>query len=304
MNIQASLNTVSRLAGRSVLKVKKVSPTLMFGAGVVGVVATVVLASKATLKLEETLDATQENLDKANSLHESNHPKYSEQDFQKDRVIIYVQAVKALGKLYGPALIVGITSIGLLTGAHVTLNRRNTGLMAAYAALDKGFREYRERVVADTSVEKDREYYYGADTVDIYEEASNGEPKIVQIKRATSSSIYGRVFDSSNENWNNNMDNNITFLRMTQDWMNGRLNRKGVVMLNDVYDKLGLPRTSAGAVVGWVHDSETGDGHIDFGIWDEINLKWLVGEMGGADGIVLDFNVDGVVYNLIDKKVL
>lgn len=301
MNIQSTLNVVSRFAGRSAIKVKKVSPTLMFGAGVVGVVATVVLASKATLKLEETLDETQSNIEKAKGLHESHHPKYSESDYQKDMIIIYVQAIKSLGKLYGPALIVGVTSIGLLTGAHVTLNKRNAGLMAAYAALDKGFREYRERVVADTSVEKDREYYYGADAVDIYEETDEGEPKIVQIKRAKGSSIYGRVFGPSNINWNNNMDNNIAFLRMQQTYLNNQLQRKGVVCLNEAYDCLSMPRTTAGAVVGWIWNSETGDNHVDLGIWDSDNLEWLVGEMGGADGIILDFNVDGVIYQQIDK---
>jgi hypothetical protein len=60
------------------------------------------------------------------------------------------------------------------------------------------------------------------------------------------------------------------------------------------------PHSSAGAVVGWVLGN--GDDYIDFGIWDPNNEKAREFVNGHEAAILLDFNVDGVIYDLIDKK--
>ena len=54
------------------------------------------------------------------------------------------------------------------------------------------------------------------------------------------------------------------------------------------------------AVVGWVLGN--GDNCIDFGIWDSANEKARDFVNGREGAILLDFNVDGVIYDLIDKK--
>ena len=80
--------------------------------------------------------------------------------------------------------------------------------------------------------------------------------------------------------------------------------------MNEVYDALGLPHTSEGCLVGWLKapadpvaaiaaGKQVGDGFIDFGVFG--------GEGRGArefmsswdDKILLDFNVDGVVFDKI-----
>jgi hypothetical protein len=61
---------------------------------------------------------------------------------------------------------------------------------------------------------------------------------------------------------------------------------------------MGFERTSAGFVVGWVLDGN-GDGYIDFGLSEARSSRFMNAE---ERSVILDFNVDGVVYDLIDQK--
>lgn len=294
----AAKNVVTSKAGRQVLKMQKHSPEIMFGVGVVGVVATVVLASKATLRLSDVLDEHEDTVALANNVHEEAPEKYSESDLKGDLVKIHVKTSLEVAKLYAPAFVVGVASIGLLTGAHVTLTRRNAGLVAAYAALDKGFRGYRERVIADVGEEKEREYYQGTEEVEIYSEKKNGEPVVKRVKKAAGRSPYAKFFDDTNPCWNEDPNHNIVFLRAAQSSLTTLLQSRGHVTLNDVYDQLCLPRTNDGMVVGWVKGH--GDDFVDFGIWDDDRMEEFYDFMTGRERcIVLDFNVDGLIHNLI-----
>jgi hypothetical protein len=305
MNIGSKLSVaktvVTSKAGRQLLKGQKHSPTLLFGAGVIGVVATAVMASKATLKLEETLDANDRLKRQAAQLLESIEDDYTASDYTKDMAQLKVRLVTSFGKLYAPAVGVGIFSICALTGSHVILTKRNTGLMAAYATLDKGFNEYRARVLAEVGPEKALELQHGAEKRDpeVYDPKG---PKDQGTIHATGLSPYSKLFSpQTSANWSPEPDYNHFFLRSQQAWMNDMLNAKGHVFLNEVYDCLGLERTSAGAVTGWVKNNKKGgDNFIDFGIFNgEDRQSFANFFTGSEDSIWLDFNVDGVVYDLI-----
>lgn len=298
MNIRSIRNSVTSNMGLTLLKGKKHSPAIMFGAGVVGVVATVVLASRATLKLEAVLDEANHDLKRADAAHELDPQVYSARDYQQDRAVTYVKAVTKVARLYGPALLVGCASIGLLTGAHVTLTRRNASLTAAYIAVDKAFKEFSERVKAEYGEEKERELRFGAQEVEILSETKEGEPIVERVKVFGGHSQYARIFDEYNVNWEREPAHNIFFLKSKQQWLNDKLEVDGFVLLNDVYVELGMERTKAGCVVGWVKGH--GDSHIDFGIWDSEDMDRFHAFMVGREkGILLDFNVDGVIYDMI-----
>lgn len=293
-------NAVTSKVGRQVLQAHKHSPHVMFGVGVVGVVATVVLASRATLRLEEVVEETQDKMEQAKQLRESENPAYSEHDYQLDTTRLYVRQSFQVAKLYAPAFLIGATSIGLLTGSHVQLTKRNAGVMAAYAALQKATDEYRARVVADVGADKEREYRFGAEEHELFSETKEGEPIVERVKRAAGGSTYSRLFDEHNSNWQNTPDFSYTFLSCQQKYFNEKLNARGHVFLNEVYDALDMPRSSAGAVVGWVKDNPKGDSYVDFGIMDEKNVDQFLDFMQGREkALWLDFNVDGVIYNLI-----
>lgn len=292
---------ISKTVARNSLVLQKNSPGLLFGAGIVGVIGSTVLACRATLKMEEVLDDAKDKLITAKSLQ---HKDYSETDRQKDITLIYVQTSVKIVRAYGPAIILGGLSIAALTSSHGILTRRNAGLTAAYAALEKGFEEYRSRVVEKYGEEEDRNLRYGSRTEVVK------EGKVThQITRVGTDepSIYARFFDrDSSRSWDKVPEYNMIFLRCQQNYANDLLKSRGHVFLNDVYDMLGLKRSTAGSVVGWLgYQSKEGlgDDYIDFGIFSDRSSDCFVDFVNGFEGaILLDFNVDGIIYDKIEEK--
>lgn len=112
-------------------------------------------------------------------------------------------------------------------------------------------------------------------------------------------SIYARYFDESCKGWTKDPDYNKMFLCHQQNYCNDKLRAKGYLFLNEVYDQLGIPRTKAGAVVGWVYDEENpiGDNKVDFCIHSfDANRDFV---NGYNNVVLLDFNVDGNILDLI-----
>lgn len=301
MKLKNLSNIVTSKAGRQILKARKHSPVLLFAAGVVGFAATVVLASRATMKLHDVLDEHEGEMRGAKQVAELE--KYSDAQHKKDVVQIHLQTGVAIAKLYAPAVVVGCMSVAALTGSHVILNRRYAGVAAAYAALDKGFKQYRERVKEKFGEDVENEMRHGTDYREIVEEDEHG-PVVKTIKHAADASIYAIWFDQYNPNWQRDSAMNINFLRAQEVFLNQKLQAAGHLFLFEVYDALGVPRTPASTQVGWLKDADErnqGDGYVDFA------SRLINGETqaardfwnGTSQKILLDFNVDGVIWNLI-----
>jgi hypothetical protein len=225
----------------------------------------------------------------------------SDEDYRHDQILLRVQTSMKIARLYAPAIGLGVLSIAALTGSHVILTRRNVALTAAYAALDRGFRQYRDRVSKELGADKDREFRYGLTEREIVEETKNG-PKTKMVKDVVTDdlSIYARVFDETSTSWSKVHMQNQFFLQCQQNYANDLLNKRGHVFLNEIYDMLGLSRTKAGQVVGWVKDNPNGgDSYIDFGVFKGDKFHALRFVNGEERSIWLDFNVDGNVLDLI-----
>lgn len=112
-------------------------------------------------------------------------------------------------------------------------------------------------------------------------------------------SQYARFFDEACPAWTKNSEYNLSFLKLQQQYANDILKSKGHIFLNDVYDMLGMPRTKAGQVVGWVYNetNPVGDNYVDFGIFEEHNRKFV---NGYETSILLDFNVDGCILEVLN----
>ncbi len=290
---------ITRKIARSALVAQAHSPGVLFGAGVVGMVGSTVLACRATLKMEEVLDESKNKLDLARTLE---HDQYSEKDRSRDISLIQFQTGVKIVKLYSPAIIIGGISIAALTSSHNILNRRNVALTAAYGALEKGFNEYRARVVDKYGEEEDQHLRYGTETVEIVDE--KGKKKEVTRVASGDPSVYARFFDEGSSSWNKEPEYNLIFLKCQQNYANDLLRSRGHIFLNEVYDMLGIPRSKAGQVVGWLlsKNGET-DNFINFGVFDgrtEVARDFVNGREGA---ILLDFNVDGVMYDKIDPPV-
>jgi hypothetical protein len=297
MNLVPS--SVTQLIGRQSLLAQQNAPQILFAAGVAGTVASTVLACRATLKLSDVLTETQMNLDVAKSIES---PEYSDSMRRKDTALIYGRSVGKVARLYAPSVILGAASIGALTKSHNILQERNLALTAAYAAVDKAFAQYRERVIDKYGEEEDREFRFPSEEFDIVDEESGKTETVKLLSDAHEESMYARFFDHENRNWNWADEINLFFLRCQQNWANDKLKARGHLFLNEVYDSLGLSRTAAGAVVGWVLNNEDGsDNYVDFNIFDQFG-NWQSGINGRKGSILLDFNVDGVIWNKIDKE--
>jgi hypothetical protein len=298
MKNQAML-AVSRQAWTTLAKFKANSPHIMFGIGVVGVVGGAVLASRATLRAEKPLHEAQSRLA---DINEVEYQSGDEMERIKDRAVVLVDVSIDLVKLYGPALVVGGIGIASLTGSHVVLTKRNAGLMAAYAALERSYSAYRRQIREEFG--EDRE----AKAHRYVENRIMEEDKELHQRKTNKSSIdpyksstYARFFDQTNPNWKSVPQYNLNFLHAIQNYHNDMLVSRGHVLLNDVYESLGYERTSAGAVVGWVYGGD-GDGFIDFGVFDGRSNSARTFVNGDDPVVLLDFNVDGVIYNLIDWR--
>ena len=295
--------SVSRNYSLKLLQVKKNSPAIMFGTGLVLGVTTVVLASRATLKLEDHVEGIQKNLDQATQVRDAHIEGYTEDDYKRDSALIYVKGALNIAKLYAPAIVVGGLAVACLTGAHVTLTRRNGAIMAAYVALDKGFKEFEARVKNEVGEEKLKELKHGYEEREVFEEGKKGEPIVKNVRSFGHPSVYAKIFGPNSPAYENSPEHNLFFLKSQQSYFNEQLQVKGYVMLNDVYDALGLERTTPGAVVGWVYGEDLpGDNYIDFGCWAEGQMERFHEFMVGREKeLLLDFNVAGPVYELIDR---
>lgn len=304
--------SVSKVAGRTGLKLKKYSPEILMGVGVVGLIGSTVLACKATLKVESVIDNAKDKLDSVDYVIENpdiyagpeSEDPYTKEDGQKDKAIIYFQTAAEFGKLYGPSIILGVASLGCILGSHKIMKKRNVAVVAAYKALEEGYNNYRRRVIDEFGEEKDKDYRYGIvkEEQTITKTDKDGKKKkvkeVVETLDPNHISQYARFFDDGCTNWSKNPEYNMLFLKSQQNYANDLLKARGHVFLNEVYDMLGIPRSQAGAVVGWVLN-ENGDNFVDFGMYDLDNEKARDFINGYESAILLDFNVDGVIYDLI-----
>jgi hypothetical protein len=227
--------------------------------------------------------------------HREDLSSYSPNDGRKDKAVIYTRSVGKIAKLYAPSLLLGAASVACLTKSHSILTQRNLALTAAYAAVDEAFRQYRDRVVEKYGEDQDREFRYSSEEVDIVDEKGKLHTEI-RVGPDTPS-MYARFFDPLSDCWDKNPEYNLIFLQCQQRYVNDMLIARGHVFLNEVYDKLGLDRTKAGSVVGWIV-SDDNDNYIDFGVFTGENQTRSF--VNGRDGsILLDFNVDGVIWDKI-----
>lgn len=307
------IEKVSRNFNKFGLKVRKASPEILIVAGAVGVVASAVMACKATLKLDEVLEEPKEKIEK---IHEClnnevfmSSSKYTEEDGKKDLLTVYVQGGMQVAKLYAPSVILGTLSLGAILTSHHILRSRNIALAAAYATIERGFKDYRGRVVERFGKRVDYELKNNIKAMEIekVETDDEGNEKVIKesqdVVQAPSEkySEYARLFDIGNPNWQKDATLNLAFLRNVEKYMNDRLRTKGHVFLNEVYDALGIPRTKEGQIVGWIYskDNPVGDNYIDFGIYDVYKPATADFVNGYERSILLDFNLDGNIWELI-----
>lgn len=319
------MNNMSRTFHKVGFQLKKHSPEIMIVAGVTGTVVSAVMACKATTKVHDILEESKARVNQVHEVLENDElryeevtqedgalvkvEKYTEEDSKKDLAVIYLQTGLRFAKLYGPSILLGAVSITSILASHNIMRKRNIALAAAYTAVDKSFKGYRNRVVErfGEALDKELRYNIKAKEIETTVTDENGEEKVVKetIQVADNNpamySDYAKCFDDGCAGWNKDAEMNLFFLKRQQDWANERLKARGYLFLNEVYESLGIPRTKAGQVVGWVYDTKnpTGDNFVDFGIYNIHNEQARDFVNGYERSIWLDFNVDGNILELM-----
>lgn len=295
------MKSVNGVASKAVMKLKKHSPEILVVAGIAGTVVSAVLACKATTKVAEILDETKGTLD---TIHEGmetgaiNGQEYTTEDGKKDTVVVYAQTGVKLAKLYGPAIILGTLSITSILASNNILRKRNVALGAAYAAIDKSFKEYRGRVIERFGEQVDAELKYGIkakkfEEIEVDPETGKEKKvkKTVMVADPNLQSDYAVYFDSKSRNYETNPDYNRMFLKAQQAFANDKLQTRGHLFLNEVLDDLDLPRTPAGQIVGWTKDGP--DGYVNFRI---VEVERETEDGRHEPALLLDFNVEGNIW--------
>lgn len=283
-------------------KVKKHSPEILIVSGVVGVVSAAVMACKATRKIDPVIEEHKE----ARKNLEEGKDVYSDKDIRKATVKLYAHTTFEFVKLYGPSVTLGVLSIGSIFASNDILRKRNASLAAAYAVIDKSFKEYRSRVVEKYGEEADYQFLHGVKTVEVEETVTDAKGKEKTVKKKVEvtdpngySGYAKYIIKGVSDYWDDNEDMMRNWLQIQQNYADQRLKTFGKLVLNDVYEDLGFQKTKAGMVVGWVYDLDnpSGDNYVQF----DVHKTNVLSDDGVTyvPAYAVDFNVDGNIYDLV-----
>lgn len=298
-------------------QLQKKSPEILVVAGIAGVVVSAVMACKATIKAQEVAEETKNTIDEIHEAEENGVTKagkeYTADDTKKDLTTAYVQTGVKYAKLYAPSVILGAASIACILTSHKLMKQRMAATAAALAATDKAFKDYRNRVMERFGEQVEKEIRYNIKAKEVKKAIVDEDGKKEKVKEVIQTpavegwdpsqySPYARRFDETHPQWSKNMDMNRYYLKCRQAQATDMLKARGHLFLNEVYDMLEIPRTKAGAVVGWLFDPkhpELGDPFVDFGMF-EIQEE---GPGGYEVSFILDFNVVGdITDNIADHQ--
>lgn len=299
------------------LIVYKHMPQILFGAGVLTGAGALIETARGTTKIDDIFSRKENRLAKIDAL--AIDDAYTEDDKHKD--ILKTKAIMCvdLAKAYAPAAVLYAASVTCFLGGHHILAQRYAATAAALTATTKAFNGYRGNVKDELGDEADWRFLHGIkaeelDKVTITDENGNAK-EVTVVNRAVSNpndySMYAKVFKKGNDYWQGESSYNMWFLKKVQNQMNDKLLARrnhehgGYLFLNEVYEALGFDATKAGAVVGWyipkegAEDDNNGDYYVDFGIFSKNgSVRFINGE---EDSIILDFNVRGSIYDLLEE---
>lgn len=291
------------LAGAQI-KLAKHSPEILIGVGIVSMVASTVLACRATLKAPEAakkakekfakIEEAKKNSDELVKVHGVDEV-YSKKERQQDLVAASVQTGVDFVKLYGVPVVLMGAGIFMITKGHSITVKRNAALTSAFAALTRTMADYRERVRARLGEEEERHLYRNTKE-EIVKGPDGKKHKFIEPEASNyPEGIYTRIFEEGNPCFMPTPTMNLQFLRTQERYWNDALAHRKIVFLNDVLSSLGFPIVKAGQAVGWIYsEASEGDGYISFGIQDMDSYEGMLDTK--PIRFQLDFNVDGEVW--------
>lgn len=205
---------MNKLLNGSKLFVRKNASTILTCIGGAGVIATSVLAVRATPKALMLLKNAKE---------------------EKGESLTKMEVVKTAGPAYIPAALVGMSTIACIFGANALNQQRQAALISAYALLDNTYQQYKSKVAdlygeeADLRIREDmaKDRYAGDDQ-------SNDDVILFYDE------FSGRYFNAT-----------MADILKAEYEVNKKLSNFDEVCLNEFYELVGLNKVDYGDYLGW-----------------------------------------------------
>lgn len=298
-------------------EIAKREPQICIGIGIIGMGASVVQAVRKGPKAKELIedfklglkvrDEAQEIMD---FLPEEDVDEIVERtgwSYQQETLaVIGETAIQFAKEFWSVGALFAFSTVSILHGYKV-LNGWFVGAVGAFNGVSEAFKTYRERNIEKNGKQNDYYCMTGVEMPELNEKNEPVTPNAEKVTEEAKQTSYKFVFSKQNsKKWSGEFWCDLMFLRGMQNLFTDKVKANEPVVLNDVLDVLGFEKTPGGAVTGWIKGN--GDNMVDFGIegidesWNARNevLRYdprLIYHEDGKCDIVLEFNVDGIVWD-------
>ena len=194
---------------------KRNASTILTCAGGAGVIATSVMAVKATPKAMILLEKA---------------------TVEKGEELTRLETFKVAGPVYIPAAVVGVSTLACIFGANMLNKRQQAALMSAYALLDSTYKDYKKKV----------EELYGEEAnVRIREEIAKDKYEEEDLSVGDGKQLF--YDDFSNRYFESTMEQVVK----AEYEINKKISLWGGAGLNEFYEYLDIPQVDYGNFLGW-----------------------------------------------------
>ena len=306
MNVNALIEKASGMKNHLMFLAKKHSPEILLGGGLALMGIGTAKACKATVKAQPVITNAKLDLEDIRNAIDQN--EISAEDGRKEITKIYLKTGKDVVALYTPAFVTSAAGVTGILASHNVMSNRNAALATAYAAIDSSFKQYRTRVLDRYGEQAETEIRSGARPVEIEETVTDAKGKEKKVKKTVmvvdenSFSDFARIIKRGSPCWVDNESYMDMFIRSQENIAQNKLIANRYLFLNDVYEALGLERTVAGQQVGWIYDPSDMDSDRDNYVRFRTHLVNVETENGIETGIMIDFNVDGLILAEVSAK--
>lgn len=281
---------VMKVISKAGVTLKKHSPEILAGAGIIGSVAAIILACKATTKAPKVIEDTKKELEE---IHEKEITEdYTEKDRGKEVAKVYLHTSMEFVKLYGLAFALEVASMGSFLKAIGVLKKDNVQMAGTIATLTEGARRYRQNVIERFGEDVDYELEHGIRKQEIQTEETDPETgktkkvkKQIEVADPNRTGAWTKYFTRTNPYWDENSDNGRMnddylemFFKMRLSELNTRLIAKRnslkdpFVTVNDAFEAYGFERESGAYTPSWKYDQDNGISQVDIN-WHKVFVK-------------------------------
>lgn len=224
--------SLKQLLNKTTKAVKKHSPAILTGVGIVGLGATAVLAYKSRSKVEAVVVEIEEQ-------------RADEQPIDK------VQVAKDLTEALYLPIVVGAASVSCIFMSYRIQNNRIATLTTALVAQQAQNMYFEKKYRKQHGDEAYAQFMVPTEEVETVEMVKGKEKVTVKEVKSDIDHTIGQWYDESSEYASDDHTYNVAFIDSVNDRLQTILFQRGSLMLNEVREALGFERIRAGALLGW-----------------------------------------------------